>query len=61
LERYKGEKNLSYKGIYKEAIVSIILDEEYGIKMSSDAVKKSASRYSKSIQVQQIPKDIRDI
>jgi predicted transcriptional regulator len=61
LKRYKGEKDFSHKGIYKEAIVSAILDEEYNIKMSSDAVKKSASRFAKSIQVQRIPKDIRDI
>lgn len=61
LKRYKGEKDFSHKGIYKEAIVSAILEEEHNIKMSSDAVKKSASRFAKSIQVQRIPKDIRDI
>ncbi len=61
LKRYKGKEDFSHKGIYKEAIVSAILNEEYNIKMSSDAVKKSASRFAKSIQVQKIPKDIRDI
>lgn len=61
LKRYKGEKNFNHKGIYKETIVSAILDEEYNIKMTSEAVKKSASRFAKSIQVQKIPKDIRDI
>lgn len=61
LKRYKGKEDFSRKGVYKEVIVSAILDEEYTIKMSSDAVKKSASRFAKSIQVQRIPKDIRDI
>jgi predicted transcriptional regulator len=61
LKKYKGEKNFNHKGIYKETIVSAILDEEYNIKMTSEAVKKSASRFAKSIQVQKIPKDIRDI
>jgi hypothetical protein len=61
LKAYKGEKDFNQTGVYKEAIVSAILDEEYGITMSSDAVKKSASRYAKSIEVQRKPKDIRDI
>ena len=61
LKRYKGENDFSHKGVYKEAIVSAILDEEYNIKMSSDAVKKSASRFAKSIKVQRTPKDIGDI
>lgn len=61
LKRYKGKKDFNYKGLYKETIISAILEEEYNIKMSSDAIKKSAYRYSKSIQVQQKPKDIRDI
>ena len=56
-----SKKDFNYKGLYKETIISAILEEEYNIKMSSDAIKKSAYRYSKSIQVQQIPKDIRDI
>ncbi len=61
LKRYKGTRDFNHKGIYKEAIVSAILEEEYEIKMSSDAVKKSASRFAKSIKIQQMPKDIRDI
>lgn len=61
LNRYKGEKNFTIKGVYKEAIVSAILDEEYDIKMSTDAIKKSASRFAKSIKIQNLPKDIRDI
>ena len=61
LKKYKGKKDFSHKGIYKETIVSAILEEEYDIKMSADAVKKSASRFAKSIQVQRKPKDIRDI
>lgn len=61
LKRYKGKKDFNTKGIYKEAIVSAILEEEYGIKMSLDAVKKSATRFAKSISIQKLPKDIRDI
>ena len=61
LKNYVGEKDFNQKGIYKEAIVSAILDEKYGIKMTSDAIKKSASRFAKSINVQKEPKDIRDI
>lgn len=61
LKRYKGENDFSHRGVYKEAIVSAILDEEYNIKMSSDAIKKSANRFGKSIKVQRMPKDIRDI
>ena len=61
LKRYKGGDDLSGKGIYKEMIVSSILDYEYAIKISADAVKKTAGRYAKSIKIQQLPKDIRDI
>ncbi|MBP6859702.1 MAG: hypothetical protein KBC69_03745 [Candidatus Magasanikbacteria bacterium] len=61
LKNYVGEKDFNHKGIYKEVIVSAILDEKYGIKMTSDAIKKSASRFAKSINVQKEPKDIRDI
>ena len=61
LKRYKGEDDFDRPSVYKEAVVSAILDNEYGIKMSSDAIKKTASRYAKSIKVQNVPKDIRDI
>ncbi len=61
LKRYKGKEDLNHKSVYKEAIVSAILDDEYGIKMSSDAVKKAASRFAQSTKVQNVPKDIRDI
>lgn len=61
LKQYKGDKDFNHTGIYKETIVSAILDEEYDIKMSSEAVKKAASRYAKSITIQRTPKDIRDI
>lgn len=61
LKKYRGNEDFNHTGVYKEAIVSAILNEEYGIKMTSDAVKKSASRFAKSIKVQNIPKDIRDI
>jgi hypothetical protein len=61
IKQYKGKTDFDHSGVYKESIVSAILDEEYGIKMSSDAVKKSASRFAKSIEVKKEPKDIRDI
>jgi hypothetical protein len=61
LDKYKGKKDFSHKGIYKEAIVSAILEEEYDIHMAADAVKKTASRFANSIEVKRIPKDIRDI
>lgn len=61
LKNYKGGRDFNHTGVYKEAIISAILEEEYDIKMSADAVKKSASRFAKSIQVQKLPKDIRDI
>jgi hypothetical protein len=61
LEMYKGTEDFSHTGIYKETIVSAILNEEYDIQMTSDAVKKTASRYSSSTKVHNVPKDIRDI
>ena len=61
LKTYKGKKDFSVKGIYKENIISAILEEEYDIKISSEAIKKSASRFAKSISIQKLPKDIRDI
>jgi hypothetical protein len=61
LKRYSGEKDFKHRGVYKETIVSAILDEEYNIKMSPDAIKKSASRFAKSTKIQMAPKDIRDI
>jgi len=61
LQRYKGKEDFNRPTIYKEAIVAAMLDEEYGIKMSSDAVKKAASRFAQSVQVKNVPKDIRDI
>jgi uncharacterized protein with PIN domain len=61
LEMYKGTEDFSHTGIYKETIVSAILSEEYDIQMTSDAVKKTASRYSSSTKVHNVPKDIRDI
>ncbi len=61
LKVYKGGDDLSGKGIYKEMIVSAILEDEHGISMTSDGVKKTAVRYAKSIKIQQQPKDIRDI
>ncbi len=61
LKRYKGEDDFSGKYIYKETIISAILGEQYDIKMTADAVKKSASRFAKSIKIKKEPKDIRDI
>jgi hypothetical protein len=59
--RYKGDRDFSVTGIYKEDIVSAILKEEYGLSVSSDAVKKTASRFAKSKKLKRQPKDIRDI
>jgi hypothetical protein len=61
LKRYKGVKDFNLKGVYKETIISAILEEEHNIKMTSDAVKKTATRFAKTIRTQNIPKDIRDI
>lgn len=61
LRRYKGKNDFSHAGVYKESIISAILAEEYEVEMSADAVKKSASRFAKSIKVQNVPKDIGDI
>lgn len=58
---YKGTEDFNHKGVYKETIVVAILKEEYDVQMTTDAVKKTASRYSQSIKVQNVPKDIRDI
>ncbi len=61
LKHYKGEKNLSLAGVYKESIISAILDEQNDIQMTPDAIKKSAARFAKSIKNKREPKDIRDI
>lgn len=61
LKIYKGTKDFSLSGIYKESIISAILEEEHNIKMTADAIKKSATRYSKSTKIKNEPKDIRDI
>lgn len=61
LKMYTGEKNLSLAGVYKEAIISAILEEQHGIKMTSDAIKKCAMRFAKSIDIHKEPKDIGDI
>jgi hypothetical protein len=63
LGRYKGEKDLSLPGVYKESIISGILWEQHGIEMSSDAVKKAAARFARDtkLQGQRGMKDIKDI
>ena len=45
LKKYNGTKNLSLIGVYKESIVSAILEEEYNIKMSPEAIKKGSTHY----------------
>jgi len=61
IEKYKGDRDFSGSDIYKEVIVSAILEKDYGIKMSTDAIKKSANRFLKLNKTKKIPKDIRDI
>lgn len=61
INRYKGEEDFNHSSVYKEAIVSAILNEEYGIQMSTDAIKKTAARFAKSKELRRTPKDIRDI
>ena len=61
LKMYKGESNLSATGIYKENVISAILNDERGIKMTSDAIKKIATRFAKSTKAARPPKDIGDI
>ena len=47
--------------IYKEAIISAILEKKYNIQITADAIKKSATRFAKSIKLKKEPRDIRDI
>ncbi len=61
IKMYKGEKDFSATGFYKEMVISAILKEEHGIDMSPDAIKKTATRFSKSTKLRNQPKDIRDI
>ena len=61
LKIYKGQENFSGKGIYKEKIISAILEEEHNIKISPDAIKKMATRFAKSTKLKKEPRDIRDI
>jgi hypothetical protein len=61
LKKYTGIKNLSIAGIYKESIISAILEEQYDLKMTPDAVKKCATRFAKSISIKKEPRDIGDI
>ena len=59
-EYLKQENNLP-PPIYKEDIISSILEKRHNIKMSSDAIKKTATRFAKSTKIKKQPKDIRDI
>jgi hypothetical protein len=61
IKMYKGERDLSGAGIYKEMVISAILNEEHGIEMTPDAIKKTATRFVKSIKTERPPKDIEDI
>jgi len=60
LKKYKGDRNLEIDNIYKEMIVSEILKEEHGIEMSSDTVKKTATRFAKSISTKKKARDPED-
>lgn len=46
---------------YKESIISKILDKKHNLKMSPDAIKKSATRFAKLAKTQKQRKDIGDI
>lgn len=61
LKIYKGKENFSGEHIYKETIISAILEEQHKISMTPDAVKKSASRFAKHSKIKMEPKDIGDI
>jgi len=61
IKMYKGEKDLSGRGIYKEMVISAILKEKHGIEMTPEAIKKTATRFAKSIRLKKEPKDITDI
>ncbi len=47
--------------IYKEGIIAKILEKKHNIIMSSDAVKKAATRFAKSVKLKKEPRDIGDI
>lgn len=61
LGMYKGQADFYGSDVYKETIISAILHEQYGVSMTADAIKKSATRFAKSAEVRKEPKDIRDI
>lgn len=61
VKEYKKQENNLTTPTYKESIISSILEKKYNIKMSSDAVKKTATRFAKSTKIKKEPKDIRDI
>lgn len=61
LKTYKGKKDLSISGIYKETVISAILEEQHKIDISPDAIKKSATRFAKSTNTKKKMKDIEDI
>jgi len=61
LKHYAGEEDFSKTGVYKEAVITAILHEQYEVDMSPDAVKKAAARFAKSTNPKKQLKDIGDI
>ncbi len=62
LSKIYTEENISANvPTYKESIISAILKIKYDIEMSAQAVKKCATRFAKSTEINREPKDIRDI
>ncbi len=61
LKIYEGKRDFSIPSVYKETIVSAILEEQYHIIISPDAIKKSAIRFAKNTNPEKKMKDIRDI
>ena len=61
LKEFQSQDNNLPAPTYREDIISSILEKKYNIKMSADAVKKTATRFAKSTKIHQEPKDIRDI
>lgn len=61
IKMYRGERDFSTSGVYKEMVVSAILKEEHGIEMTPDAVKKTATRFAQDARIKNKPRDIRDI
>ncbi len=61
VDQYKEQEFDSLPPTYKEGIIAKILEKKYNIGMTSDAIKKSATRFAKSTKLKKEPRDIRDI